>query len=117
MCNPGYLTAVGHEAEGDAALALDRHGVVQIENLAIGHQVLSVGLRESLFRVERARREQSNSRFSRYSPLVAGARAAVGEKSFEHMNFRGFDQIDVKACRVGSAAVLWPSKACQRHEE
>jgi hypothetical protein len=43
--NPGYFAAVGHEAEGDAALALDRHGVVQIENLAIGHQVLSVGLR------------------------------------------------------------------------
>jgi hypothetical protein len=52
--NPGYLSAIGHEAEGYAALALDRHGVVQIENLAIGHQVQSVGLRESLFRVEQA---------------------------------------------------------------
>ncbi len=51
---PLHLAAIGHEAEGDAALALDRHGVVQIENLAIGHQVQSVGLRESLFRVEQA---------------------------------------------------------------
>src|SRR5271163_3652283 len=51
---PLHLAAIGHEAEGDAALALDRHGVVQIENLAIGHQVQSVGLRESLSRVEQA---------------------------------------------------------------
>jgi hypothetical protein len=36
---PLHLAAIGHEAEGDAAFALDRHGVVQIENLAIGHQV------------------------------------------------------------------------------
>ena len=41
-------------ASADAALALDRHGVVQIENLAIGHQVQSIGLRESLLRVEQA---------------------------------------------------------------
>ncbi len=27
---PLHLAAIGHEAEGDAALALDRHGVVQI---------------------------------------------------------------------------------------
>src|SRR6202453_3558559 len=51
---PLHLAAIGHEAENDAALALDRHGVIQIENLAIGHQVQSVGLRKSLFRVEQA---------------------------------------------------------------
>jgi hypothetical protein len=51
---PLHLAAIGNEAEGDATLALDRHGVVQIENLAIGHQVQGVGLRESLFRVEQA---------------------------------------------------------------
>jgi len=49
-----HLAAIGHEAEGNAPLALDRHDVVQIENLAIGHQVQGVSLRESLFRVEQA---------------------------------------------------------------
>jgi hypothetical protein len=53
----------------------------------------------------------------RSAELDVGAQATVGEKPFERINFRGFDQIDVKACSVGSAAVLWPSIARQRHEE
>ena len=53
----------------------------------------------------------------RSAELVVGAQATVGEKPFERINFRGFDQIDVKACSVGGAAVLWPSIARQRHEE
>ena len=53
----------------------------------------------------------------RSAELDVGAQATFGEKPFERINFRGFDQIDVKACSVGSAAVLWPSIARQRHEE
>jgi hypothetical protein len=53
----------------------------------------------------------------RSAELDVGAQATVGEKPFERIKFRGFDQIDVKACSVGSAAVLWPSIARQRHEE
>src|SRR3984957_18816372 len=52
---PFDLAAIAGKAESDAALALLGHGVVQIEKLAIADQVLSVGLREFLFRVIQAR--------------------------------------------------------------
>src|ERR1700722_9195349 len=51
---PFHLAAIAGKAESDAALALLRHGVVQIVKLAIADQVLSVGLREFLFRVVKA---------------------------------------------------------------
>ena len=51
---PVHLAAIAGNAEGDAALALLGHGVVQIVKLAIADQVLSVGLREFLFRVVKA---------------------------------------------------------------
>jgi hypothetical protein len=52
--NPVHLAAVAGKAEGDAALALLGHGVIQIEKLAIADQVLIVGLRECLFLVVQA---------------------------------------------------------------
>jgi hypothetical protein len=51
---PLHLAAIAGKAEGDAALALLGHGVVQIEKLAIADQVLSIRLREFLFRVVQA---------------------------------------------------------------
>jgi hypothetical protein len=50
-----HLAAIGHEAQGNAPLALDRHDVVQIENLAIGHQVQGVSLRDPCFGSSRPR--------------------------------------------------------------
>ena len=51
---PVHLAAIAGKAEGDAAIALLGHGVVQIVKLAIADQVLSVGLREFSFRVVKA---------------------------------------------------------------
>jgi hypothetical protein len=51
---PFHLAAIAGKAERNTALALLGHRVVQIEKLAIAHQVLRIALREFSFRVVQA---------------------------------------------------------------
>lgn len=57
------------------------------------------------------------SKFTQFVSMVVGTRAPVGEKSLDRINFRGFDQIGIKAGSLGRIAVFWSSVARQRHEE
>jgi hypothetical protein len=59
--NAFYLATIAGKAEGDATLALLGHGVVQIENVAIGDEILRIGLRELFVRIEQAYLRQLGS--------------------------------------------------------